>query len=144
MEESQPLHTILYLSSAVVKFTPEMLEELLQLSRARNAAHGITGLLLYRDGCFMQLIQGPGEAVRSLYASICRDPRHGEITTLQDEPCSQRDFPEWSMGFRDLRSPEVRNLSGFSDFLDTPLTPDELGDDLSAARCMLMAFKKDV
>jgi hypothetical protein len=144
MEESQPLHTILYLSTAVVKFTPGMLEELLQLSRARNAAHGVTGLLLYRDGCFMQLIQGPAEAVRSLYASIQRDPRHGEITTLQDEPCSQTDFPDWSMGFRDLRSAEVRNFPGFSEFLDTPLTSEELGDNVSSARRILMAFKEDV
>jgi hypothetical protein len=143
MEASQ-LHTILYLSTAAVKFTPEMLEDLLQQSRMKNAAHGITGLLLYRDGCFMQLIQGPVEAVRSLYASILRDPRHTEITTLQDERCNRPDFPDWSMGFRDLRSPAVRSLPGFSEFLDTPLTEEQLGDNASSARRLLMAFKEDV
>ena len=140
---TSPLRTILYLSTASVQFSPEMLEELLTFSRARNSDQSITGLLLYRDGCFMQLIQGPEEPMLALYHSICRDPRHEDITTLQDEPCHKMDFPEWSMGFRDLGSPEVRNLPGFSQFLDTGLTPQEMSGDVSTARRLLMAFKEE-
>jgi len=120
-----------------------MLEDLLRASREHNASHGISGLLLFRDGCFMQLIEGSADEIRQLYDRIRRDPRHENVTTLDEGPRRERDFPDWSMGFRDLRSPEVRQMPGFSEFLETPLTERELAGRVSHARRILLAFKRD-
>jgi hypothetical protein len=63
-------------------FSEEELIQLLETSRQNNAKIGVTGMLLYKDGNFMQLIEGPEEAVRALHAKISIDPRHRGLMTL--------------------------------------------------------------
>ncbi|HKH09805.1 MAG TPA: BLUF domain-containing protein [Rubrobacter sp.] len=133
---------LVYVSSAVRPFSRPELEDLLATSRDNNARAGVTGMLLYKDGNFMQVIEGEEEAVRALYDKIGNDPRHrGEITLRQDFT-EGRQFPDWSMGFRDLQSPEARAIPGYSEFLNTPLTGQEFSGDPTRAQKLLLTFKK--
>ena len=66
-----------YASAATVEFSDDDLRELLAKSRSNNMAAGITGMLLYHEGSFLQVLEGPSEAVEHLYARIRRDKRHG-------------------------------------------------------------------
>lgn len=57
-------------------------------------------------------------------------------------PLATRQFPDWSMGFRDLKSPDVSSLPGYSKFLNTPLTGSEFSSDPKRSQKLLMTFKK--
>src|ERR1700690_4104332 len=126
-----PLFQIVYTSTAIESFSRADLTELLKGSVQRNTRAGITGLLLYYDGTFMQTLEGEESVVIALFAKISRDPRHHHVIPLIHGWIKRRDFSESAMAFRDLEAPELRKLPGYSDFLNTPLNGDLLAPDLS-------------
>ena len=79
-------------------------------------------MLLYKDGNFMQLLEGEEATVRELYTIIIDDQRHCNVTTISEETTPERLFPSWSMGFQNLRMVDPAKFPAYSDFLDTPLT----------------------
>lgn len=94
------MYHILYLSSAVQAMSVDALQYLLDTSRRNNRRDGITGVLLYLDGNFLQYIEGPRQAMDSLFANIRRDARHRGILVLGEETSEARVFSGWSMGFQ--------------------------------------------
>jgi hypothetical protein len=94
------MRCFVYVSTAVKAFSQAELEALLDVSRRRNDACGVTGMLLYVDGNFMQLLEGPEDAVAATRARIAADPRHHTLITLLHTERSERHFQDWSMGFR--------------------------------------------
>lgn len=133
---------IAYVSSATVDFNRERLHTLLEQSREKNHRLEITGLLLFRDGNFMQVIEGEEARVRALFAKICQDPRHRDIFPLFEEPIAAREFPDWSMAFRNLDGEDGRAVPGFSDFLNTAWTPEDRKAAGSRAQRLLGGFKE--
>jgi hypothetical protein len=95
----QALHRLLYVSAAAAEMDNAELERLLDVARSSNAATGITGALLYAGGNFMQLLEGPREAVLATFARIGRNPLHRQIIELLSEPAEGREFAQWSMAF---------------------------------------------
>jgi len=138
------MHHIVYVSSATRLLSRAELLDLLEVCRRNNRRRGITGILLYRDGNFMQAIEGEESDLRDLMRTILRDPRHDGVIALLDEPAAEREFPEWTMAFRDLARPEYRDLPGFSDFLNAPLTADEFGGQPGRVRALLALFRKNL
>jgi hypothetical protein len=116
---SEILITLVYVSAATELFSKEQLVALLKESASRNARHGITGMLLYKDGNIIQALEGPEKAVTALFEQIKKDPRHKSVGLILRKPIAQRKFPDWSMAFRDLSSKELRELPGYSEFLNT-------------------------
>ena len=112
------MYYLLYVSYATEPFSEEELRALLVQSRKKNKEHGITGMLVYIDGKFIQVLEGPKEKVEQLYAMICRDPRHQKVSTLLEGIIPKRNFAEWSMGFKVLNQREFTNLSGFTRIKD--------------------------
>ena len=94
------MYRLLYCSSAVQSMSDGDLTELVAVSRAHNAAVGITGMLLYLDGNFIQVLEGNRAEVTRLYGKIQSDPRHLGIMTLVQGDVTKRAFADWSMGFR--------------------------------------------
>jgi len=135
------LYSYLYMSTAQVLFTPARLEELLTRSRANNARLGITGILAFRDGAFMQFIEGPQIAVETLFRKLKVDERHYAIVTLAEGPVSHRRFPRSPMDFRNLRDPAVRLVPGFEEFRDTSLTDTEFAYEPARAVRLLRLFQ---
>jgi len=93
---------LVYVSSSVQPFTSSELLQLLDKARRNNEKLAIAGILLYKDGDFMQALEGEEEPVHSLSARIAKDPRHKDIRILLNGACTEREFPDWSMGFRNL------------------------------------------
>lgn len=112
------LHYLVYHSYATVPFGDLQLTKLLTQSRAFNAAHGLTGVLLYSRGNIVQLLEGSEANVRAVFARIAQDPRHTSIIKLADGPATHRLFTQWSMGFRTINSTDFRHLTGY-------VNPDE-------------------
>lgn len=140
---AERLFCLVYVSSAVRPFSRNELLDLLEQSRANNANLGITGMLLYKDGNFMQAVEGPEEAVRNLKRKIFADHRHHGLITMLQEYRDEREFGEWSMGFKDLSaSASVHMNPSFSEFLNTPLTGSEFADDPQRCQRLLLCFKR--
>lgn len=140
MSESD-IFFIIYVSSAVELFSPPELLSLLEISQKNNAARDITGMLLYKDGEFMQALEGEEDAVRDLYTKIERDTRHRQTMLLLQGNQATRQFASWSMGFRDLNSSDALAVPGYSEFLNTPLTDETFFSSPTRAHQLLLAFK---
>ncbi|PLK23832.1 blue light sensor protein [Porphyrobacter sp. TH134] len=74
-----------------------MLAGILSAARRNNPRYGITGALICRHDLYLQLIEGPTEAVDALYAVICEDDRHFDVRLLLSEAMGERLFPNWAM-----------------------------------------------
>lgn len=133
-----------YVSTATEDLSKSDLNELLAQCRKNNAELGITGMLLYKEGNFMQVLEGEESTVRSLYTKIARDPRHKGEILLQQGALEERHFPGWSMGYRDLESQEARSNPDYSDFLNTPLTGQEFSANPSRSQKLLLSFKRNM
>lgn len=131
-----------YVSSAVSLMRPEELLALLDRCRTNNAKLGLTGMLLHKDGNFMQVLEGPELRVKALLEKIHLDPRHRGVIQLLEGSSEARQFAEWSMGFRDLNSPEVRSAPGYNEFMNLSLTADSFGSDPTACQRLLQSFRK--
>jgi hypothetical protein len=89
---------LLYVSRAIDKDCAKSMESILETSRAHNLNHGITGVLCYGGGIFLQAIEGGREAVNTLYNHIVLDKRHTDVALLHFEEISERRFGGWTMG----------------------------------------------
>ena len=86
-----------YQSRAIARPAPGELEQLVSQARQRNRSLGITGMLLYDNGRFLQTLEGPPTAIAAVWASISRDPRHCEIEVLTEHLVSNRLFAGWDL-----------------------------------------------
>lgn len=138
------MFSLTYVSTATVHFTRSQLQDLLIKSRSNNEALGITGLLLFKDGNFMQTLEGDEPAVRALYDKIANDSRHSGSSILLIEHPTGRAFGEWAMAYRDLNDAAVRATPGFSTFLNQ--NPDEtaLFRDPTPAQRLLQFFRQNM
>jgi Sensors of blue-light using FAD len=142
MENSGVIFSLLYLSEGAVPFSQTELRVLLQKANENNSNLGITGMLLFKGGNFLQVLEGEPETVLTLYKKIAQDPRHASLVTLFQGLASRRDFPDWSMGFHDLDSADAKSIPGFTHFLNTSLTSTEFSDAQRAKRLLLL-FKEE-
>ena len=110
-----------YASAATRPFSDEELVELLSRARIKNESLGVTGMLLYHEGSFLQILEGDQERVESLYETISRDPRHTDAMLLFRRDGEQRHFDEWTMGFHRVR-PGSDVPEGLNRFLQTGAT----------------------
>ena len=115
------MFSLVYVSAAVTWFSDRELRSLLAQCRLSNAQTGVTGMLLYKDGNFMQALEGDERTVRALEACIAADRRHQGMVTVHSGHTTERQFSEWTMGFYDLNAPAGDLPPGYTEFLDTPL-----------------------
>jgi hypothetical protein len=89
---------LLYVSRAVDAETAQSTEGILAQSRAHNLANGITGILCFGGGIYLQAIEGGRSQVNALYDLIVKDGRHKDVVLLHYEEISERRFGGWTMG----------------------------------------------
>ena len=105
------MHCI-YASAVSPELASPELKELLTVSRRNNERLGVTGILLYIEGSFFQVIEGESGIIEPLYEKIARDPRHTHITQIICEPIAKRHFSRWAMGFSTMT---VKDLLGIAE-----------------------------
>ena len=105
----------IYASAATKPFSPKDLDVLLSKARARNSVYQVSGMLLYHEGSFLQVLEGPEASVDLILASIFRDPAHYQPRTLLRQTIMHREFEGWSMGFADP-SQFASHPSGYVDY----------------------------
>lgn len=121
------LHCLIYVSSTDLMPQQADLDEILAVSRRNNDRDGITGMLLYHDGNFFQVLEGPEEAVLNRYAAIQKDARHESCMVLASSPIGHRSFAEWSMGYIPFGQLSATQQRGFFN-IKALRNPDTLSD----------------
>ena len=134
---------LVYVSTASEPMNEEALAALLEQSRARNERNGITGMLLYKDGRFIQLLEGQEEAVQKIFSSIKRDERHHDVELLWLRYAQYREFPDWTMGFQNLDDLGPAKLKGFTPFLDRDFRYENFLENSTDVHAMLLAFREN-
>lgn len=89
---------LMYASRATDSVDQEALLAILRQSKAGNATLGITGVLCFSEGIFLQVLEGGRMQVNALYNRIAGDPRHRDVVLLTYEEIGERRFAGWSMG----------------------------------------------
>lgn len=118
---SMSLIALVYVSTAKQKMTDEELKSILEVSRDNNRKRNISGMLLHRGGFFIQVLEGEQADVEAIYDKIKKDPRHGSILKVYQAKIKERSFADWSMGFNKIEDETLREVEGFTDFLDKPM-----------------------
>lgn len=108
-------YQLVYVSLAVRPLQTPELVALLDQSRAHNAANGVTGLLLYHQQDFTQLLEGEQADVQAVFKRICADRRHQQVHVMWERPIRARSFDDWFMAFV---APEEEQLIGHPGYAD--------------------------
>jgi hypothetical protein len=115
--DSSTLYRLTYVSTAVGVLPASELDRILLRSRVSNAGSDVTGLLLFHEGSFLQVIEGPAAGVMTLMEKIRRDRRHANVQVLESGPVSARAFPNQPLNYLAPRHLSVDDRSGFADLL---------------------------
>ena len=110
--------SVIYSSRSTGELSGSELDALLGESRRNNEAAGITGMLLYREGRFLQVLEGSHQAVWGRMNRIETDPRHRDVRVLLEESADARRFPDWSMAFPRVSDDDTERIPGFRDTFD--------------------------
>lgn len=138
------LYSVVYVSTAVRPFSQDDLAALLTKSRERNRAAGITGMLLYKDGCFIQAFEGEHDAATKLRERIRQDRRHQNIVMIFEGWIASRDFSDWSMGFKHLDYADVESYPDLGEMLDTLMRHGRFSMEPELAFKLLHSFTEQV
>lgn len=109
------MHHIIYISKAAGHFSQEDLIELLKICRVNNSANQITGMLLYLNGKFIQVLEGPEVEVQRTFEKIKNDERHYRVIKVLQGNYPERVFSDWQMGFRVVTQEDLDTVSGLKD-----------------------------
>lgn len=130
---------LIYTSRTRWDWTQKELLGLLSQSWTNNKKNGISGMLVYIQNRFIQLIEGEKEHVKATIQKIKQDPRHNDLTILLEGQSESRLFKNWSMGFKHLNEGEFNSLSGFSDPTEF-FTDDNINNHSHPALIFLKLF----
>ena len=104
------MYQLLYTSKATHPFTDTELKQLLEVARKKNAGKSITGMLLYCNSYFIQLLEGEESDLLALFDIISADTRHTDVQKVLAAQSATAQFPDWSMGYQFLTETQLKNL----------------------------------
>lgn len=90
--------------------TEENLLEILETAKAHNESIGVTGMLLYKGGVFLQLLEGDRDSVLNLYGKIATDLRHEGLKVVVKQNSSERVYKNWSMGYKHMQDIDIDDI----------------------------------
>lgn len=134
------VYQLVYVSRASSEMHTDALDEILSAARANNSEKDVTGMLLFHDESFIQVLEGAQREVESLFDRIKLDPRHSDENVVPRGEVEERAFDGWSMGYK--RATSLDDVpDGFHHFLQRGYRRQTDADN-EAARKALLAFKE--
>ena len=120
------LKRVSYISKFSLPLTRDEIEQLAADAADRNRELGVTGMLMSTGGIFYQVLEGPREAVNTLFQKIAADTRHKDVLVLNaQEDIEDRQFPAWAMKKVDLDEMTVSRLEPIKALLDAIIVQQE-------------------
>ncbi len=98
-------------------------------------------MLLFKDGLFLQVLEGAEKDVDEIYLSICLDERNVGNYLIERNAIDERNFPEWRMGFENLSNRNLGELEGFSAILNKEVASEEIARHKGLAVKLILSFK---
>ena len=135
---------LLYLSNAKPELKQAELDRILEVSRKNNPSRDITGLLVFANGVFIQVLEGPSSEVTNLFETICDDTRHQEVAMLGEYVGQERIFSKWSMGFLQSTFDELTRITDSPNMIGRDDVLSLLSNDETEAVRFLKKFTKYV
>lgn len=136
------VYELIYSSVASTSFSDTDLLSLLDQARANNRRLGVTGMLIYDGGEFLQLLEGDKDRVEGLYDHISRDSRHRSLQLFYTGEVSERSFDDWSMGFKMLGfDDKCKLMPGFEPMFDKFSIRNLSRGDISAGKKLFVALR---
>lgn len=132
---------LVYMSAATRPMDAVELTVLLAKAREKNQRLDVSGMLVYHDDSFLQVLEGAEAAVNTLYERIIQDDRHLGCTLLLRSYIDKRSFADWSMGFVNTKLFGPKSLPGYSDFFGRRFSRQAFAGDPSMAHKLLLAFR---
>jgi len=117
---------VTYLSRETDSFSARGLVELLEHCKNNNPALGVTGMLMYANGTFLQTLEGEAETVETLLTKIERDKRHHGFQVIKRESIDERIYKNWSMGFERLTEAALHDEPALKAFQLDDFNPEFL------------------
>jgi hypothetical protein len=111
------LFTLVYVSVATEEMTDDDLLALLEQSRTFNKENGLTGLLLYKERFFVQVLEGEESIIDALFERIKADTRHFNVLLILKKPIIERNFEQWAMGFKSPNLDKLKQMPSFLDYM---------------------------
>ncbi len=99
---------LIYKSIPTTNLAEKDLLEIAEQSKHNNVDNGLTGLLVYGNNEFVQILEGEEDAIETLYNKVLADTRHNNIKLIKRGRLERRYFPSWSMGFRSVSNEEMQ------------------------------------
>lgn len=118
---------LIYVSTATHELNTDELNRILDSSVQHNEQNDVTGLLLYVEGSFMQVVEGPEKSIDELIGRLEHDSRHHSILVLSRSEVFTREFASWSMGFKSIVRADLRDHPHFVPFFSSDFNPVQLG-----------------
>jgi hypothetical protein len=118
---------VTYLSRESKSLTSKALVDLLEQCKHNNPSLGVTGMLLYANGTFLQTLEGETNTVETLLEKIARDSRHQDFQVIKREVTSTRLYENWSMGFERLTEAALQEVPALQAFQLENFNPEFLG-----------------
>lgn len=137
------LTQLIYVSD-LMAHDESLLVPILEASVRRNLELGITGMLLYSAGNFIQVLEGDEKSVLDTYERICQDRRHRHVTQLYVGEVRERHFSRWSMGYKQLREEDVLKFPQYAPYFKYGFGAKSFDVLPGDALDMLMLFSKSV
>ncbi len=130
-----------YLSRATRDMSATDLLSLLMHAREKNQASGITGMLLYGNGTFLQVIEGDDAIIEGLVERLGRDSRHADVQILSRRVVPERQYSDWSMGFEQVSDRALEAVEGLRGFGAANFNFDELARNEAAVERIMDHFR---
>ncbi|MEO5342553.1 MAG: BLUF domain-containing protein [Gammaproteobacteria bacterium SHHR-1] len=135
--------SLVYVSTATRPISEQELLHILDISRRNNRKLGVTGILLYSGGRFFQVLEGEEKNVLDIYQHIAKNPLHRSPLVLSQGPIQERNFGQWSMGYRHVDSAvDKEQLEGYCALLDRNMEAEEFSKKSNALVDMIYQFKE--
>lgn len=112
MNETQ-VYQLSYVSTGCDGLRFDHIREILETSSRKNKEAGISGILIYCNKHFFQILEGDKAAVEELFERISIDCRHDNVIKLHCAYIAHRQFANWNMGFKSYNK-ELKPLDDFN------------------------------
>jgi hypothetical protein len=109
------LSQLVYTSTRKSNCSEKEIENILEACKRNNPSLSITGVLLYSDNKFIQLVEGEFKVITTLYDKIKTDPRHEDTRMISLSPIKEKSFPSWHMGAKKIVGSPVDFKTDISD-----------------------------
>ena len=137
------LYELLYTSKANPEFKEEELRNILSKANEQNEQFEISGMLIYYNHCFVQILEGKKLDILNLFKKISKDHRHHSIEVFYQGEISERSFENWSMAGKALTDQELIELLPEYEPLDNEhLSNHILNSNASIGKALFLNLKE--